>query len=131
MELTWIAAASLLFVGVGYVFVQRAPRPRFVRWSLLCASLFALATRDLFRPRERGPPATGTTETEATKTEMTETETTEAKITDTEATEAEATGTTPTTPTPTNFPDHTDADERRRRTPLFARLRSRVTGWFD
>lgn len=116
MELTWIAAASLLFVGVGYAFVQRAPRPRFVRWSLLCASLFALATRDLFRPRERGPPATEATETEVTETEAAETEVTE------EATSANVT---------TNLPDRPDADERRRRTPLFARLRSRVTGWFD
>lgn len=125
MELTWIAAASLLFVGVGYAFVQRVPRPRVVRWSLICASLFALATRDLFRPRERGPPATETPTAETAETEATETETSEA--TETETTEAATT----TTDVTTNLPDRTDADERRRRTPLFARLRSRVTGWFD
>lgn len=106
MELTWVAAASLVFVGVGYAFVQRAPRPRFVRWSLVCASLFALATRDLFRPRERGPPATEVTETEVTETEATTTDVT------------------------TNLPDQTGADERRR-TPLLGRLRSRIVGWFN
>jgi hypothetical protein len=61
MKLTWVLA-SVLFVGVGYAFVQRAPRPRFVVWSLLCAALFALATRDLFRPRGNGPPASNATD---------------------------------------------------------------------
>ena len=59
MDLTWVAAASFLLVGVGYAFVQTAHRFRVVCWVLLCASLFALSTRDLFRTRERGPPATG------------------------------------------------------------------------
>ena len=108
MELTWLALASLLFVGVGYAFVQRAPRPRFVRWSLLCTSLFAHATRDLFRPRERGPPPT-----EATETTSPDAPTTPADE--------------PTTP-PT--PDRPDPDARRP-APLFARLRRRFAGWFD
>lgn len=57
MELTWIAAASLLCAGFGYVLVRRAKRFRVVCWTLLGASLFALATRDLFRSREQGRPS--------------------------------------------------------------------------
>lgn len=57
MDLTWLVGTSLLLVGIGYAFVQKAPRFRLVCWSLLCASLFALATRDLFRTREQGRPA--------------------------------------------------------------------------
>lgn len=56
MELTWLFATSVLLFGGGYVFLQRAPRPRFVGWTLLGASLFALATRDLFRSRQQGRP---------------------------------------------------------------------------
>lgn len=56
MELTVLVASSVLFVGVGYVFVRTARRSRVVVWTLVCASLFALSTRDLFRSRERGPP---------------------------------------------------------------------------
>lgn len=62
MELTWLVTTSLLLVGLGYVFVQNVPRPRFVCWGLLCASLFGLATRDLFRPHERGRPRPGSTD---------------------------------------------------------------------
>ncbi|WP_135830578.1 hypothetical protein [Halorussus halobius] len=62
MELTWVAAGSALVVGLGYVSVRAAHRLRPVCWLVLCASLFALATRDLFRPRERGHPASGANE---------------------------------------------------------------------
>lgn len=58
MELTWLVASSMLFVGVGYGFLKRARRPRVVCWTLLGTSLFALATRDLFRSREQNRPAT-------------------------------------------------------------------------
>lgn len=94
MELTLLVAASVLVVGVGYVFVQRVPRSRFVYQCLLGATLFALATRDLFRPRERGPPVPGASDETSTLSDR---------------------------------PD----DEQARRAPLFARLRSRVTGWLD
>jgi hypothetical protein len=57
MELTSLAAASLFLVGFGYVFVRRVKRLRVVCWTVLGVSLFALATRDLFRSRERGRPA--------------------------------------------------------------------------
>lgn len=57
MELTWLVASSVLVVGSGYAFLRRAKRFRVVGWTLLGASLFALATRDLFRSRERGRPA--------------------------------------------------------------------------
>jgi len=56
MELTWVAAGSALLVCLGYVSVRAAHRLRPVCWLVLCASLFALATRDLFRPRQRGQP---------------------------------------------------------------------------
>ncbi|USZ68876.1 hypothetical protein NGM10_03860 [Halorussus salilacus] len=56
MDLTLVAASSVLFVGVGYAFVRRARRSRVVVWALVCASLFALSTRDLFRSRERSRP---------------------------------------------------------------------------
>src|SRR6056297_2024224 len=59
MQLTWLVLASVLAVGVGYVAVRRARRPAVVDWTLLCGSLFALATRDLFRTRERARPAHG------------------------------------------------------------------------
>lgn len=100
MELTWLAGTSLLLVGVGYAFVQKAPRFRFVCWGLLCVSLFALATRDLFRPHERGRPAP--------------------------ASSAES----PTRPDDRTDPDdRTVSDDERDRPPLFARLRGRVAGW--
>lgn len=54
MELSWVAAGSVLLVGVGYVSVRQATRFRLVCWIVLCVSLFALATRDLFRPRNTG-----------------------------------------------------------------------------
>ncbi|WP_276300607.1 hypothetical protein [Halorussus lipolyticus] len=57
MELTWIVASSLLCAGFGYVFVRRAKQFRVVCWTLLGASLFALATRDLFRSRQQGRPS--------------------------------------------------------------------------
>lgn len=57
MELTWLLATSVLALGVGYVALQYAPKPRFVRWTLLGAALFALATRDLFQSRQEGRPA--------------------------------------------------------------------------
>ena len=110
MELTWVAAASLLFAGVGYAFVQRAPRPRFVVWSLLCASLFALATRDLFRPREQNRPAAGATPSDAPA--------------DRDDPPTDLPDERPVTPD-----DTADADGERTRTPLFVRLRSRVAGW--
>ncbi|UPV99390.1 hypothetical protein M0R88_12745 [Halorussus gelatinilyticus] len=57
MQLTWLVLASVLLVGVSYVAVRRARRPRVVDWTFLGASLFALATRDLFRTREQARPA--------------------------------------------------------------------------
>ena len=56
MELTVLAASSLFLVSFGYVFVRRIKRLRVVCWTLLGVSLFVLATRDLFRSRERGRP---------------------------------------------------------------------------
>jgi hypothetical protein len=56
MELTWVAAGTVLLVCAGYVSVREAHRLRPLCWLVLCASLFALATRDLFRPRQRGQP---------------------------------------------------------------------------
>ncbi|WP_128477633.1 hypothetical protein [Halorussus pelagicus] len=55
----------MLFVGVGYVVVRRAPRPRVVNWTLLGGALFALATRDLFRSREQGHPSSVARESRA------------------------------------------------------------------
>ncbi|WP_435179653.1 hypothetical protein [Halorussus sp. AFM4] len=55
MDPTW-AIAAIPLVGVGYVFARRARRTRVVCWTLLGASLFALATRDLFRSREQARP---------------------------------------------------------------------------
>ncbi|MFC7081064.1 hypothetical protein [Halorussus caseinilyticus] len=57
MELTWLVPASILLVGVGYACFRLAQRTLAVGWTLLGASLFALATRDLFRSREQGRPA--------------------------------------------------------------------------
>ncbi|WP_137283382.1 hypothetical protein [Halorussus salinisoli] len=101
MELTWLVASSILFVGVGYGFVQRAQRTRAVGWTLLGASLFALATRDLFRSREQGRPV------------------------------AKPANDSPTRPPDRPRTDRTQTDDERRRTPLFGRLRRRVAGWLD
>jgi len=57
MDLTLVAAGSLLLVGTGYAVVRRAHRFRIGWRALVCVSLFALATRDLFQPRERRSPA--------------------------------------------------------------------------
>ena len=62
MDPTWAIAAAIPLVGVGYVFARRARRSRVVCWTLLGTSLFALATRDLFRSREQArpvPPSVG------------------------------------------------------------------------
>ncbi|PSP55992.1 hypothetical protein BRC82_03225 [Halobacteriales archaeon QS_1_67_19] len=56
MELTWLALTSVLLLGVGYAFVQRAQRSRFVCWFALTLALFGLATRDLLRFREQNRP---------------------------------------------------------------------------
>ncbi|NHN58098.1 MULTISPECIES: hypothetical protein [Halorussus] len=56
MDPTWVIAAAVPLVGAGYVFARRARRSRVVCWTLLGASLFALATRDLFRSREQARP---------------------------------------------------------------------------
>jgi hypothetical protein len=101
MELTWLAGTSLLLVGVGYAFVQKAPRFRLVCWGLLCVSLFALATRDLFRPHEQGRPAsTADADSPARSDDRTDSD------------------------------DPTRSDDERDRPPLFARLRGRLFGWF-
>jgi hypothetical protein len=69
MELTWLFAGSVVALGVGYVVLQRAPQPGFVRWTLLSAALFALATRDLFQSRQRGRPAGGQVEGSTDRTD--------------------------------------------------------------
>ncbi|WP_132057722.1 hypothetical protein [Halorussus amylolyticus] len=56
MELTWFAGSSVLLLGVGYVCARRASRSPPAVWLVICGSLFALSTRDLFRSRERGRP---------------------------------------------------------------------------
>lgn len=56
MELTLLAGSSVLAVGVGYALVRTARRTRPVVWAMVCASLIALSTRDLFRSRQRGRP---------------------------------------------------------------------------
>lgn len=66
MELTWLALSSVLLLGVGYAFVQRAQRSALACWLLLGASLFVLATRDLLRSREQNRP--GPTELSADET---------------------------------------------------------------
>ena len=53
MELTWVAAASLLTVGVGYAFFQRVQQSPLVVWALIGAALVVLSTRDLLRSRDR------------------------------------------------------------------------------
>jgi hypothetical protein len=108
MDLTWVAATSFLLVGVGYVVVQTADRFRVVCWALLCASLFALSTRDLFRTRERGPPAT-TASGEPTNRS------------DESATRADESADRPTA--------RTGAADERDRPPLAARIRGRVARW--
>jgi hypothetical protein len=57
MEPTVLVASSLVCAGLGYALLRRAMRFWAVRWTLLGASLFALATRDLFRSREQSRPA--------------------------------------------------------------------------
>jgi len=116
MQLTWLIPASLLFVGVGYVVVRRAPRPRVVNWTLLGAALFALATRDLFRSRERGRPAPGAGEPP--------TETASGR-----ATRRSANRSAPNRPPANQRSDCADDDPQR--SPLFARLRRRVAGWLN
>ncbi|UPV73355.1 hypothetical protein M0R89_12455 [Halorussus limi] len=111
MELTWLIPASVLLVGVGYVTVRRAPRPRFVNWTLLGASLFALATRDLFRSRERGQSAPAARES-ATETANRQSATRQ-----------------PANRRPANR--RPDRDDDPQRTPLFVRLRRRVAGWLN
>ncbi|NEU57349.1 hypothetical protein [Halorussus sp. MSC15.2] len=74
MELTWLVASSILLVSVGYGFLRRARRTRVVCWTRLGASLFALATRDLFQSRERGRPAASPVGESATRAERTRTE---------------------------------------------------------
>jgi hypothetical protein len=115
MQLTWLLPASLLFLGVGYVVVRRAPRPEFVNWTLLGATLFALATRDLFRSRERGRPATGARESHR------------------EAANGRATTRRSANRSAPNRPSakRTDRDDDPQRSPLFARLRRRVAGWLN
>lgn len=56
MDPAWAIAGAIPLVGVGYVVARRARRTRIVCWTLLGASLFALATRDLFRSREQARP---------------------------------------------------------------------------
>lgn len=56
MELTVLAVSSVFLVGVGYAVVQKAQQSPLVVWTLICASLFVLSTRDLFQSRERGLP---------------------------------------------------------------------------
>ena len=111
MELTWLAGTSLLLVGVGYAFVQRAPRFRLVCWGLLCASLFALATRDLFRPHEQGPPASSADSPSRSDDRTDSNE-------------------RPGSDDRTDSNDRIDSADERDRPPLFARLRVRVAGWF-
>ncbi|MFC4552219.1 MULTISPECIES: hypothetical protein [Halorussus] len=53
MELTWVAAASVLTVGVGYAFFQRVQQSPLVVWALIGAALVVLSTRDLLRSRDR------------------------------------------------------------------------------
>jgi hypothetical protein len=106
MDLTWVAATSFLLVGVGYAFVQTAQRFRVVCWVLLCASLFALSTRDLFRTRERGPPASVASGESPNRSDGSGMESDEA------------------TDRPT-----ARADDDRGRPPLAARVRGRVARW--
>ncbi|WP_135825645.1 hypothetical protein [Halorussus ruber] len=61
MEPTVLVTSSLVCVGLGYALLRRAMRFWAVRWALLGASLFALATRDLFRSRERSRPTAAAT----------------------------------------------------------------------
>lgn len=62
MELTVLAVSSVFLVGVGYAAVQKAQQSPLVAWTLVCASLFALSTRDLFQSRERGFPDSESTD---------------------------------------------------------------------
>ena len=82
MDPTWAIAAAIPLVGVGYVFARRARRTRIVWWTLIGASLFALATRDLFRSREQArpvPPSVG--ESASRSTDRTRTDTDERRRT--------------------------------------------------
>jgi len=107
MDLTWVAATSFLLVGVGYAFVQTAHRFRVVCWVLLCASLFALSTRDLFRTRERGPPAPTASREEPTRPD------------DDSATRPGE--------SPSRRTARADAADERDRPPLAARVRGRIS----
>ena len=111
MELTWVAAASLVTVGVGYAFVQRLQQSPLIVWTVLAATLFVLSTRDLLRSREQlgtgGSPREASTDSSPTRRSV----------------------------PPTDSPP-TDAENRRRdagngrhRHTLLARLRRRVGSW--
>lgn len=102
MDLTWAVAASLLVVGTGYAFVRTAHRLRVVRWGLLCASLFALATRDLFRPYEPNRPTVTADDLTRNRSDP----------------ESSNTRT-----------DDTDSDDDRARNALFVRLLRRIASW--
>jgi len=115
MQLTWLVLASGLAVGVGYVAVRRARRLALVDWTLLCGSLFALATRDLFRTRERARPAHGG-----------ESATDGASRQSADGRSANHQSSGRSAP---RRPNRGDDDPQR--TPLFARLRRRVAGWLS
>jgi hypothetical protein len=127
MDLTWVAAASFLLVGVGYAFVQQSRRFRVVCWVLLCASLFALSTRDLFRTRERGPPARTTNDARSEDDAPTKDGETERPGDRTRRPNESRTrrGDSADRPAATS-----DAGDERERPPLAARVRGRVAGWF-
>ncbi|WP_135851610.1 hypothetical protein [Halorussus salinus] len=115
MQLTWLALASVLAVGVGYVAVRRARRLAVVDWTLLCGSLFALATRDLFRTRERARPAHGGESA---------TDGASRRSADDQSGKHQSSGRR--APRRRN---RGDGDSRR--TPVFVRLRRRVAGWLN
>lgn len=116
MELTWVAAASLVSVGVGYAFVQRMQQSPLVVWTVLATTLFVLSTRDLLRSREQlgtgGSPSEEPTDSVLAGPSVS------------------ATDATPTDATPTDAEDRRrDAGTESNRLTLFARLRRRVGSW--
>jgi hypothetical protein len=116
MQLTWLVLASVLAVGVGYVAVRRARRLAVVDWALLCGSLFALATRDLFRTRERARPTHTGRESAADGASR-------------RSASGQSANRSSRSPSETRRPNRAGDDSRR--TPLFVRLRRRVAGWLN
>jgi len=114
MRLTWLVLASVLAVGVGYVAVRRARRLAVVDWTLLCGSLFALATRDLFRTRERARPAHGESATDGGSRQSA----------DSRSANRQSSGRSAP-----RRPNRGDDDPQRM--PLFVRLGRRVAGWLS